>query len=81
MSAQTSLLLPVSFDQLISAVKQLSFKEKKRLFAVLKNEVDKGVDLVIPEWHKKIVRSRVKKYSAEPSRSLDWDKVKNKFSI
>ena len=36
-------------------------------------------EVVIPEWHKKIVKERLKKYKADPARALNWDKVKKSF--
>ncbi|MBI5219248.1 MAG: addiction module protein [Bacteroidia bacterium] len=35
--------------------------------------------LEIPEWHKKIVMERIKKYDASPEKMLDWDVVSKKL--
>jgi len=38
-------------------------------------------DIVIPEEHKKIVRERLQKSKENPSRILDWNKVKDNFKL
>jgi hypothetical protein len=42
-------------------------------------EVSHQID--IPEQHKDIVRSRIKKSEKDPARLLDWSKVQNKFIL
>ena len=64
--------IPLSFEQVIDIVKQLSLSEKQQLGEVLWTEQDMD-DMVIPEKHKQIVRERVKRYEASPSSYLSWD--------
>ncbi len=37
--------------------------------------------LTIPEWHKDIIRQRLKDHRENPADVLDWDEVKSKFKI
>jgi predicted nucleotidyltransferase len=38
-------------------------------------------DMVIPEFHKEIVMERIKKNTYDPTRMLEWDKVRNNFKF
>ena len=71
-----NLNIPLNFNQVVDIVKQLSPQEKTKLKEVLESEQED-----IPEEHKNIVRQRIKASEADPSRLLDWDKVKHKIKI
>lgn len=38
-------------------------------------------DLEIPEEHKAIVRERIRKSNVNPERLLDWEQVKDSFTL
>jgi hypothetical protein len=69
-------------------MKQLTLKipEKKYQFIM---ELLKSFDYIkieteefsIPEEHKNIVRKRIEKSKADPSRWLDWEKVKSEIRL
>lgn len=67
MSATTNLFLPVQFNQLIDLVKKLPEKDKQKLLIVL----EEGSPDVIPEWQKKEVRKRIRKYEKHPELLID----------
>lgn len=71
-----NLNIPLNFNQVVDIVKQLSPQEKTKLKEVLESEQED-----IPEEHKNIVRQRMKASEADPSRLLDWDKVKHKINL
>jgi hypothetical protein len=72
--------VPLSFDQVLGIVQQLSPKEKTKLKEVLQETQD--IDqYIIPEEHKNIVRQRIKASEADPSRLLNWDEVKHKLKV
>jgi len=60
------LKVPLSFDQLIDLVRQLSPKEKQVLGNVLWNEFNEE-EIDIPEEHMKIVRQRLKRMDEWPA--------------
>lgn len=68
------LKVPLSFDQLIDIVRQLSPKEKQELSNVLWNE-SREEEINIPDEHKKIVRQRLKKMNEHPESSLNWEDI------
>ena len=35
----------------------------------------------VPEWHKDIIRQRLKDYRENPGNVLDWNEVRNKFKL
>jgi hypothetical protein len=42
----------------------------------------KGIEndiLVVPDWHKKIVKERIKKYETSPEKMLDWEDVSKRL--
>lgn len=51
---------------------------KNMLDYALKKEQE---NMEIPEEHKNIVRERMKKSEKDPSRLMDWDKVKHKIKL
>jgi len=80
MSSQQILLnIPISFNQVVEIVKQLSPAEKRQLRAVLEIEQSND-DIIIPEEHKQIVRERKKKYEKSPDSYVDWNEIENKMN-
>jgi hypothetical protein len=79
MSTQQILLnVPVSFEQVIELVKQLSPAEKQQLNEVLLTEQSTD-DIEIPEEHKELVRERIKKYEDKPGSYLSWNEIEQKL--
>jgi hypothetical protein len=74
------LKVPLSFEQLIDIVRQLSPKEKQELSNVLWNE-SREEEINIPEGHKKIVRRRLKKMDEHPESSLNWEDIEHKIKL
>lgn len=70
--------IPLSFNQFLEIVKQLSPSEKLKLRKVLETEKISD-DIVIPEEHKQIVRERIKKYENTPDNYLQWNEIENKM--
>ena len=62
--------VPLTFNQVIDIVKQLSPQEKTKLKEVLEENED------IPEEHQKLVMERFEKVRQNPDRLLDWDEAK-----
>jgi len=79
MSTQQILLnVPVSFEQVIDLVKQLSPAEKQQLSEVLLTEQSID-DIEIPEEQKEIVRERIKKYEDMPGSYFTWNEIEQKL--
>jgi hypothetical protein len=79
MSTQQILLnVPVSFEQVIDLVKQLSPAEKQQLSEVLLTEQSVD-DIEIPEEHKELVRARIKKYEDKPGSYFTWNEIEQKL--
>lgn len=74
------LKVPLSVDQLIDIVRQLSPKEKQKLSSVLWDET-REEDIFIPEGHKKIVRQRLKRMKAHPESSLTWEDIERNIKL
>jgi len=53
-----------------------SFIDMMKSITYVKN-IEDNTAIDIPEEHKNIVRERMKKSEKDPSRLLDWDKVKH----
>ncbi len=51
----------------------------KEKYAELEQEESMMFD--VPEWHKEIVRQRLKDYRENPKKVLDWEDVKDTFKI
>lgn len=62
--------IPINFQQLIEAVKQLSPKEKLKL-----NELIWEGNGSIPIEHQELVLDRIQKARQNPNKMLDWDDV------
>lgn len=74
------LKVPISVDQLIDIVRQLSPKEKQKLSSVLWEET-KEDEVFIPEDHKKIVRKRLIRMEESPETSLNWEEIERKIKL
>lgn len=72
--------VPLSFNQLIDIVRQLSPKEKQQLSNVLWDET-KEEEMDIPEGHKKIVRQRLKRMEEHPESCLSWEDIERKIKL
>ena len=71
--------VPISFNQVVDIVRQLSPFEKQQLGEVLWDEQNDD-DMVIPEEHKRIVRGRINKYENSPDSYLSWDDIELKMA-
>ncbi len=78
-SQHIQLNIPLSFNQVIEIVRQLSPSEKRQLRVVLETEQSID-DLIIPEEQKQIVRERIKKYEKNPDSYLEWSEIENKMN-
>lgn len=74
------LKVPLSVDQLIDIVRQLSPKEKQKLSSILWEET-KEEEVFIPEDHKRIVRKRLKRMEESPETSLSWEDIERKIKL
>jgi hypothetical protein len=72
--------VPLSFNQLIDIVRQLSPKEKQQLSSVLWDET-REEEIVIPEGHKKIVRQRLKRMEEHPESCLSPEDIERKIKL
>ena len=79
MSTQQILInVPLSFEQVIDLVKQLSPAEKQQLSEVLLTEQSVD-DIEISEEHKELVRERIKKYEDKPGSYFTWNEIEQKL--
>jgi hypothetical protein len=67
MPASANLFLPLQFNQLVELVKNLPQKDKQKLLNVLEESSPDA----IPEWQKKEVRKRIRKYEKNPQLLVD----------
>jgi hypothetical protein len=74
------LKVPLSVDQLIDIVRQLSPKEKQKLSSILWDET-REEEVFIPEDHKKIVRQRLKRMEESPETNLSWEDIEGKIKL
>ena len=72
--------VPLSFNQLVDVVQQLSTKEKLQLGSILWDET-KEEEIDIPEEHKKIVGQRLKRMEEQPESCLSWEDIERKIKI
>ena len=64
----TGIYIPIKdWEYLKNKFKELE-KEEENMFEV-------------PEWHKDIIRQRLKAYKENPGDTLDWNKAKDKFNL
>ena len=81
MSTQNiQLNVPLSFNQLIDVIRQLSPKEKLQLIGVLWDETQ-DQEISIPEEHKQIVRQRLKRMEEHPESCLTWEDIERKIKL
>lgn len=81
MDAQhVQLNIPLSFNQVIDIVKQLSPAEKQQLSSVLWDETEER-DIDIPEEHKLIARQRLKRMEEQPESCLTWEDIERKIKL
>jgi hypothetical protein len=67
MPVATNIFLPLQFNQLVDLVKKLPEKDKLKLLNVL----EEAAPDTIPEWQKKEVRKRIRKYEKNPELLVD----------
>lgn len=67
MPASESLFLPLQFNQLVDLIKNLPATDKQKLMNVL----EEGNPDAIPEWQKKEVRKRIRKYEKYPEQLIE----------
>ena len=79
-SQHIQLKVPLSVNQLIDIVRQLSPKEKQKLSSVLWDET-REEEIFIPEDHKKIVRQRLKRMEESQVTSLSWEDIERKIKL
>jgi len=79
-SQHVRLNIPLSFNQIIDIVRQLSPKEKLKLSEVLWEETDKD-KIVISEEQKQIVRQRLKRMDEQPESCLTWKDIEHKIKL
>jgi putative addiction module component (TIGR02574 family) len=72
--------VPLSFNQIIDIVRQLSPKEKLQLSSVLWDETEEK-EIDIPEEHKQIVRQRLKRMEEQPESCLTWEDIERKIKL
>ena len=72
--------IPLSFNQVVDIVKQLSPSQKQQLSEVLWTEQNIE-DIVIPEEHKQVLRERIKEYENNPGSYLSWDDIERKMAV
>jgi hypothetical protein len=79
-SQQIKLNIPISINQLIDIVKQLSPKEKFLLSNVLWDETE-DIDIEIPEEHKQTVRKRLQRMEEQPGSCFTWKEIERKIEL
>ena len=72
--------VPLSFNQLVEVVQQLSTKEKLQLGRILWDET-KEEEIDIPEEHKQIVRQRLTRMEEQPESCLAWEDIERKIKL
>ena len=65
--AALNIYLPVQFNQLVDLIKSLPKKEKQQLIELLEQDAPE----TIPDWQKKEVQKRIKKYDQNPGLLID----------
>ena len=72
--------VPLSFNQLVDVVRQLSPNEKLQLSSILWDET-KDEEIDIPEEHKQIVGQRLKRMEEQPESCLTWEDIERKIKL
>ena len=62
-----NIYLPVQFNQLVDLIKSLPKEEKQQLIKLLEQDAPE----TIPNWQKKEVQKRIKKYDQNPGLLID----------
>ena len=65
--AALNIYLPVQFNQLVDLIKSLPKEEKQQLIKLLEQDAPE----TIPNWQKKEVQKRIKKYDQNPGLLID----------
>lgn len=73
MSNSAHLKIPFSVNQIIELVKQLPKTQQKKVVSAIQEEEE----FIVPEWHKEIVRERIK--TATPQSFKPWSEVKKQL--
>lgn len=73
MSSSAHLNIPLSFNQIIDLIKQLPKKQQEKIVELIQEQED----FEVPEWHKEIVRERIR--TATPESFKSWKKVKKEL--
>ncbi|OQX75925.1 MAG: hypothetical protein B6D61_09560 [Bacteroidetes bacterium 4484_249] len=55
------------------------WEKLKNKYSDLKTEENQMFE--VPEWHKDIIRQRLKDYKENPNNVLDWDNVQDNFKF
>ncbi len=71
--------IPLSFEQIIEIVRQLSPSEKNQLREFLLSDQNND-DLSINDDQKQVVRQRIKKYKDSPGSYLSWNDIEHKIA-
>lgn len=74
------LKVPLSFNQLVDVVQQLSSKEKLQLSSILWDEI-KEEEIDISEEHKQIVLQRLSRMEEHPEDCLLWEDIERKIKL
>jgi hypothetical protein len=69
--AALNIYLPVQFNQLVDLIKSLPKEEKKYLIDLLEQDAPE----TIPDWQKKEVDKRIKKYDQNPGLLIEEKKA------
>lgn len=72
--------VPLSLNQIIDIVRQLSPKEKLQLSGVLWDEIPE-TEIDIPEEHKQIVKRRLIRMEDHPESCLSWEDLESKIRL
>ncbi len=72
--------VPLSFNQLVDVVRQVSPMEKLQLGSVLWDETNEE-EIDIPEEHKQIVRDRLIRMEEKPESCLSWEDIERKIKL
>lgn len=81
MSTQNfQLNVPLSLDQIIAIVRQLSPNEKLQLSGVLWDETAE-TEINIPEEHQQMVNQRLKRMEDHPESCLSWEDIESKIRL
>jgi hypothetical protein len=73
MSTTAHINIPLSFNQIIDLIKQLPKTQQKKIISLIQEQDD----FMVPEWHKEIVRERIK--TATPESFKPWSEVKKQL--